>query len=101
MNVNAAELTKQITAALQSLKDRTVPGVRRFRSEYSRQLRSSEPKVVRDIALALAESRPWGWRMIACELVAAHNGGLASLSARDVEALAADVDSWDSVDLFA
>jgi len=77
------------------------PHIRSVRRARSRAWKTTSPKFVTGVALALATSRQHRWqRWFAYELIRFHKGAFQALDDRTLERFSKGLDSWDSVDAF-
>jgi 3-methyladenine DNA glycosylase AlkD len=98
--ISSAKMVVELLAAVSALTDRSTPGVRRLRRDYSRRLRTLSGDFVRTVALAVAEAGMAAALHVACELIAEHRAAFAGLKAKDLKRLGAGLADWGSVDLF-
>jgi 3-methyladenine DNA glycosylase AlkD len=101
--MNPADIASEIQRRARSGGVLNTPALRQLRREYTRRLAASDAKFMLDLALHLVvDAVPvFVDRFFAYELLTHHPAGLASLRARDVEALGRGLDSWAAVDTFA
>lgn len=95
----SARVAETFAARACALPDRNVPSLRALRRELSRELRGEPGAFVLEVAGRVARIPALRW--IAYELIRFHAEAFAALDDSLVDAFAADLDSWDSVDAFA
>jgi 3-methyladenine DNA glycosylase AlkD len=101
VNTKAAlNLVDEVRRELASLPRRDVPSVRSLRRRYSRVLADESPRNVLRFARSLLHGADWPERLIAWEVLAAHNGAFDLLNDRIAEEMARGLADWGSVDLF-
>ncbi|THD81874.1 MAG: DNA alkylation repair protein [Phenylobacterium sp.] len=88
----------QIAAQVRALPQRSTQPMRGVRQAASRELRRASADEVRAVARAAIFDQGLGW--IGYELIAAHPGAFANLTAADLEAMAEGLAAWESVDAF-
>jgi 3-methyladenine DNA glycosylase AlkD len=98
-NGSAAEIGQRLIADLRALHTPTTATVRAVRRRYSAELKAASAALVLDLADHLWVAPALRW--VAYELIAAHPGAFACLTARRLEALGMGMASWDAVDSFA
>lgn len=86
-----------LIADLSAVAAPDVPSLRAVRRLYTREWRDEPGAFILGVALTLIRGR-FGW--IGHELVRFHRGAFSSLTDDKLAALAAGLDSWDSVDAF-
>jgi len=80
---------------------RTVPALRPIRRKWSKDLACASPQEILQIARKILASDDSAFRFIAYELVHFHKPARKLLREREVEELAAGMESWDAVDAFS
>ncbi|MEO8457100.1 MAG: DNA alkylation repair protein [Chloroflexota bacterium] len=96
--IDARTFLPEITQRLRQTSHKTEP-LRALRREFSRRLKNAEPRSVVRLATTLRESGVVH-RFFADELIANHEGAMASLTKRDIEMMGKGMDTWDKVDCF-
>jgi hypothetical protein len=76
------------------------PSVRTVRRRYAETLASESPDTVLEFVSALLNGGGWAERVVAWEVLAAHEGAFARLNDRRVEMMAHGLSDWGSVDLY-
>lgn len=84
-------------AALASLD---APSVRAIRRQYTRQLADASPAFALRFVRALLKNGGWPERVVAWEVLAAHDGAFRLLNDRLAEEMAGGLADWASVDLY-
>lgn len=97
---DALNLVDDVRRELASLPRQDVPSVRLLRRRYSRALADESPRTVLRFARSLLDDADWPERLIAWEVLAAHDGALGLLNDRLAEEMARGLSDWGSVDLF-
>jgi 3-methyladenine DNA glycosylase AlkD len=95
-----ADLENEIVARLSLLSEWTTESIRSVRSEFSRRLAKTPPKLIIALALRLTQGEIVP-RFFAYELVQHHPEALHSLKAKSLEDFGRGNDSWGAVDAFA
>lgn len=96
---DVASLGSQIDAQIRALPVQNTPNVRAVRRRYSRQLKTSDPQFVLDLARELIKN--YGYRSVAYELIQSHKGAFQNLDGAKLEELGYGINSWSAVDSFA
>jgi 3-methyladenine DNA glycosylase AlkD len=96
----APELARAIRRELDRLKVANVPALRAVRRRYSRLLSKEPAELLLRTARELLKPGDFAGRMLACELLAAHRGGLELMNDDLIESLSRGLSDWGSVDLF-
>lgn len=98
-NTELASLVKEIQSKLSALTAPSVAQIREIRRAYSRQFASGSPDEILKLANGLLRNDiP---QFFAYELVQHHRTAKQSLTAKTLESLAIDLNSWQAVDSFA
>jgi 3-methyladenine DNA glycosylase AlkD len=95
-DIGAEEISKRIFL----LENFTAESIRKLRREFSKQLATSKPRFIVDLALRLLKHNTIEHRLVAYELVCSHPGALESLGEKDLKLLGRGLNSWSSVDMF-
>jgi 3-methyladenine DNA glycosylase AlkD len=93
-------LEAEIAARIAREPGATVPGLRRIRREFSREVERADGRTVVRAAIRLAQVAGRGHRFVAYELVRHHDGAAGLIDARALARLGRGMDSWDAVDCF-
>ena len=94
------DLADEIRGDLASLPHIDTPSVRSLRRRYSKRLADESPTVVLQCVRSLLEGAGWAERVVAWEVLAAHERAFCLLNDRRVEEMAHGLSDWGSVDLF-
>jgi 3-methyladenine DNA glycosylase AlkD len=93
-------LDEDVRRDLASLPRIDTPSVRSLRRRYSKVLAEESPRTVLRFARSLLDGAGWAERVVAWEVLAAHEGAFGLLNDRVVEKMAHGLSDWGSVDLF-
>jgi 3-methyladenine DNA glycosylase AlkD len=93
-------LADEVRRRLASLPCADTPSVRALRRHYSKALADAAPKIVLRFVRSLLNGAGWADRVVAYEVLAAHEGAFGLLNDRVVETMARGLSDWGSVDLF-
>jgi 3-methyladenine DNA glycosylase AlkD len=85
---------------LASLPRTDTPSVRSLGRRYSKELADKSPRVVLRFVRSLLDGAGWAERVVAWEVLAAHERAFGLLNDRVVEEMAHGLSDWGSVDLF-
>ncbi len=96
----AHNLVDDVRRDLAALPRIDTPSVRSLRRRYSKMLADESPKTVLRFVRLLLDGAGWPERVVAWEILAAHEGAFGLLNDRLVEAMAHGLSDWGSVDLF-
>jgi 3-methyladenine DNA glycosylase AlkD len=96
---DVASLASEIDAEIRALPVQNTPNVRAVRRRYSRQLKTSDPQFVLDLARELIKN--YGYRSVAYELIQSHKEAFQSVGEAKLEELGYGINSWWAVDSFA
>ncbi|HLB08119.1 MAG TPA: DNA alkylation repair protein [Gemmatimonadaceae bacterium] len=91
-----ADEVRQELAALPRLD---TPAVRTLSRRYSRVLAREPPKIVLRFVRSLLDDAGWAERLLACEVLASHEGAFGLIDDRLVTKMAVELSDWGSVDL--
>jgi 3-methyladenine DNA glycosylase AlkD len=94
------DLADEVRRELAALRRIDTPSVRSLRRRYSRVLADESPKVVLQFVRSLLDRAGWAERVVALEVLAAHERAFGLLNDRLVEEMAHGLADWGSVDLF-
>jgi 3-methyladenine DNA glycosylase AlkD len=97
---SAPDLARAIRGELGQLRVANAPALRGLRRKYSRLLAKEPAELVLRVAQALHEAGDFAGRMLGCELIAAHRGGLHLIDGELIERLSRGLADWGSVDMF-
>jgi 3-methyladenine DNA glycosylase AlkD len=96
----AVRFAEEVRRDLASLARIDAPSVRAVRRRYAATLASESPNNVLKFVDALLNGGGWAERVVAWEVLAAHEGAFARLNDRRVEMMAHRLSDWGSVDLY-
>ena len=95
------QLLKEIQSTIEAQDDRSTANLREIRRSFSARLKSTEPQVVFDLALALIALGSSHYRWFAYELIHFHRPTLYMLDAPLLERLGQGMQDWPDTDTFA
>ena len=98
--LNRVNLADEVRRDLASLPRIDTPSVRALRRRYSNALAHESPKIVLRFVRSLLTDAGWAERVVAWEVLAAHERAFGLLNDRLVEKMARGLADWGSVDLF-
>jgi 3-methyladenine DNA glycosylase AlkD len=93
-------LAGHVRRDLASLPRIHTPSVRAIRRRYSKALAGASPTIVLRFVKSLLDGASWAERVVAWEVLAAHERAFGLLNDRRVEDMARGLSDWGSVDLF-
>jgi len=93
-------LDEDVRRDLASLPRINTPSVRSLRRRYSKALAHASPRMVLRFIRSLLDGAGWAERVVAWEVLAAHERTFGLLNDRLVEEMAYGLSDWGSVDLF-
>ena len=97
---SAPELARAIRGELGQLEIANTPALRALRRRHSRLLAKEPAELVLRIAQELLKPGDFAGKMLGCELIAAHRGGLDLIDDELIERLSRGLADWGSVDMF-
>jgi 3-methyladenine DNA glycosylase AlkD len=98
--LRTSSLAGDVRRSLASLPRADTPSVRALRRQCSKALAEAAPKIVLRFVRSLLDGAGWAERVVAYEVLAAHEGAFGLLNDRLVETMARALSDWGSVDLF-
>jgi len=101
VNAKAAlNLVDDVRRELASLQRRDAPSARSVRRRFSKVLADESSKSMLRFARSLLDGADWPERLVAWEVLAAHEGAFGLLNDRLAEEMARGLADWGSVDLY-
>ncbi len=94
------DLSDEVRRGLAALPRIDTPSVRSLRRRYSKIMASEPAEIVLRFVRALLDDASWAERVVAWEILAAHERAFDRLNDRLVEDMAHGLSDWGSVDLF-
>jgi 3-methyladenine DNA glycosylase AlkD len=96
----AQKLAGDVRRDLTALPRLDTPTVRAVRRRYEKAVARESPQAVLEFVRSLLDSAGWAERVVAWEVLAAHEGAFNLLNDRLIEAMADGLSGWGSIDLY-
>jgi 3-methyladenine DNA glycosylase AlkD len=96
----AQTLAGDVRRDLTALPRLDTPTVRAVRRRYEKAVARESPQAVLEFVRSLLDSAGWAERVVAWEVLAAHEGAFNLLNDRLIEAMADGLSDWGSIDLY-